>query len=82
MSSLIDVLKYSGPISLPDLRVRVSAEPRVLVMHLTAREAEGFVKFRGPLSDLIDRAFTVGTEEEAALATVELSSRGLKSVMA
>ena len=82
MSNVIEILKYSGPISLTDLSDRISSPPRELVVELKGLEKEGLVEIKGPLGASVDQAFTPDNEEATALTTVELSGRGLKFIMA
>ena len=82
MSNLIDILKFSGPISLPDLSDRVSEPPRQLAAELEKLEKEGLVDIKGPLGGAIGQAFAADREAETAETFVELSGRGLKSIMA
>lgn len=80
-TSILEVLRYSGPVALADMQSRVGLALPDLLDELAPLRAEGFVVLRGPLADLPQPTIPV-TEQAAAETIVELSSRGLKSIMA
>jgi hypothetical protein len=82
MSNVIEILKFSGPISLSDLRYRVSEPPEQLAAELEALGREGLVEIRGPLGNIVGEAFNPENEAGTTETFVELSNRGLRSVMA
>ena len=79
-NTVIQVLKVSGPISLVDLNARVAGTPEQLLQELTALSIDGLVTIEGPLKEL-DHAFEQSHLDETAKTMVELSGRGLKSLM-
>ena len=81
MGSLVDILKFSGEISLKDLFRRASDSPHDLVLELKNLRDKGMVEINGPLQDALLEALEPHRSSEAAKTTVELSRRGLRAIM-
>lgn len=82
MSSVVDILKYSGPISLADLRDRISLPPAELTGELLRLSEAGLINIVGPLGNQVEQALAPEHMEEATQTLVELSGRGLRGLMA
>jgi hypothetical protein len=83
IANILEVLRYSGPVALADLESRMGLTFPELLADLAALKAEGIVVVRGPLAELMQSNVPLAEQAAAAAQTnVELSSRGLKSIMA
>lgn len=82
ISNVIEVLKYSGPISLAELSDRVSSSPQELRSELRALQQDGLIDITGPLRKLAEEEVTPAPAAAAAETIIELSFRGLRKEMA
>jgi hypothetical protein len=81
ISDILEVLRYSGPVALADLQSRMGLALPDLLGELATLTSEGIVVLKGPLANLPQPTVPM-TDQAAAETVVELSSRGLKSIMA
>ncbi len=79
--NILEVLRYTGPVELAELQSRLSLPLPDLLSDLRALKTERIIVVSGPGADLGQGGAPM-TEQAAADTFVELSSRGLKSIMA